>query len=319
LVVKKKRVEIYIPFWYNEDFIVLRDVREPPMKRFVQRSLMVLVTAIIAFVSAGTMNIVPSLAATFHVATITQAAVPKNTVLVGNSSAISFGYMEPAFSPNGLPSYHAQKLVNGSWIDVPGSTSYYTQIGLRITIPASKIVETVTYRPASNTILGLPSQHGPTVQVETIDPNSADAMQKYMYKTIAPYCPGVAIVYRDTWRKNTVGEYSAGTNYITVKEDWAKVSGEINQAALALHECGHYVQYKVYKDNLTQLKHDAAQVFSLDKVDPIEHMADCMAQSVNPGGFMGYGGACSEQQLAVAKQVLMGERINPIPVRPFYR
>lgn len=286
------------------------------MKRFVRRSVIVLITTVIAFVVAGTWNIVPALGATFHAFTLTQPAVPRNTVLVGHPATISFGYIEPMYAPNGFPSYHAQKLVNGFWEDVPGTSSHYSELGLRLTIPASHIEGTTTYRPVSDTILGLPAQYGPTVEVETISQNSADAMQKLMYSAIAPYCPDVAIVYRDTWRKNVVGEYSAGTNYITVKKDWALASGEVNQKALALHECGHYMQYKVYKDNLTQLKYDASQVFSLGKVDPIEHMADCMAQSVNPGGFMGYGGTCTEQQLIVAKQVLSGERINLLSVQP---
>jgi hypothetical protein len=286
------------------------------MKRFVRRSLTVLITAVIAFVVAGTWNIVPALGATFHAFTLTQAAVPKNTVLIGHPASISFGYMEPGYSPNGFPSYHVQKLVNGAWVDVPGTSSHYSELGLRITVPASQVEETVTYRPVSDTILGLPAQYGPTIEVETVSRDSADDMQKLMYEAIAPYCPDVAILYRDTWRKNNVGEYSAGTNYITVKEDWAATSGEVNQRALALHECGHYMQYKVYKDNHTQLENDAAEVFSLGKVDPIEHMADCMAQSVNPGGFMGYGGTCTKQQLVVAEQVLKGERINPVPVQP---
>lgn len=289
------------------------------MKRFVRRSLTVLTAAVIAFVVAGTWNIVPSLGATFHAFQLTQAAVPRNTVLVGYPADISFGYMEPAYSPNGFPSYHVQKLVNGSWVDVPGTSSHYSELGLRITVPASQVAGTITYRPVSDTILGLPAQYGPTVEVETVSRDSGDYLQKHMYNTIAPYCPGVAIVYRSTWDKNTVGEYAAGTNYITVKDDWAKISGEVHQDALVLHECGHYMQYKVYKNNYTQLSHDAAEVFSLDKVDPIEHMADCMAQSVNPGGFMGYGGTCTKEQLTVAKRVLMGERINPIPVRPSYR
>jgi len=289
------------------------------MKRMVKSVFITLLTAVITFVCAGTLNIVPALAASFHVFTLTQAAVPKNTVLVGNPSTISFGYTQPAFSPNGMPSYHAQKLVNGSWVDVPGSSSRYTEIGIRLTIPASQEVGTITYRAASDTILGIPSQHGPTVEVQSVRTDSGDAMQKQMYETIAPYCPGVAIVYRSAWKKNTVGEYAAGTNYISIKKDWAEASGEVNQDALALHECGHYVQYKTYKDNLTQLKYDAAEVFAMGKVDPIEHMADCMAQSVNPGGFMGYGGVCTEKQLTVAHQALNGERISTVPTNPLYR
>jgi hypothetical protein len=56
------------------------------------------------------------------------------------------------------------------------------------------------------------------------------------------------------------------------------------------------------------MKADAKAIFGTNSSDPVEHMADCIAQRANPGGYLGYGGSCTTKQLAASKRMLEGLR-----------
>lgn len=130
-----------------------------------------------------------------------------------------------------------------------------------------------------------------------------------LYRTVHPYCPSAVVrVVRLTG--DEAGDYTTGQYALLVD---ASIAGyaPVNRRAVALHECGHYLQWRNYGGTTAgwnAMKKDAKAIFGTNSSQPVEHMADCTSRAANPGGYLGYGGTCTAPQLAAAKRMLAGER-----------
>jgi hypothetical protein len=137
-------------------------------------------------------------------------------------------------------------------------------------------------------------------------------MAATIYRDLARYCPTTA-VHVEQLDGREAGDYRTGALLIRVDATVGRtaVTRPIDQRALALHECSHehqWLNYGATATGRTEMLAAAARYFSVPGIAPVEHAADCGAQSVNPGGYLGYGGTCSAIALHEGERLLLGLR-----------
>ena len=103
----------------------------------------------------------------------------------------------------------------------------------------------------------------------------------------------------------------------------------IDVRAVALHECSHERQWLGYggtaagwtamrgrrarrSSRTGRSRRGSSPGYPYEAADaaitPVEHAADCGAQSVNPAGYLGSAGYCTKAELAAGKRLLLGHR-----------
>ena len=148
-------------------------------------------------------------------------------------------------------------------------------------------------------------------------------LARTVYRYAKPYCPNTAVHVAGL--KVAAGDYATGTLLIRVIADVQGYTAK-DVRALALHECSHERQWLNYGGTVAGHRTMAAaakRIFSNWKlpagaqypyespdpsITPIEHAADCGAQSLDRGGYLGYGGYCTAAQLRAGKRLLLGSR-----------
>jgi hypothetical protein len=153
--------------------------------------------------------------------------------------------------------------------------------------------------------------HGDTSAAITIhyrNPARFTGATERMYRAVHRYCPSALV--RIVALSDAAGDYTTGQYALRIDSSVTRYP-RIDQRAVALHECGHYLQWRNYGASSAgwdRMTRDAKAVFGTNSSDPVEHMADCIAQAANPGGYLGYGGDCTKAQLASSKLMLAGHR-----------
>jgi hypothetical protein len=141
-------------------------------------------------------------------------------------------------------------------------------------------------------------------------------MQRYtgfslaMYNAVRRYCPAATIrimrLPHDEAGEQPFGLYELRFSPSVRGYDPAYAR------SVALHECGHFLQWKNYGSSATGYRtmlRQANRIYGTNHPHPVEHMADCIARAVEPRGYLGYGGRCTARQLRYAQHVLAGGRL----------
>jgi hypothetical protein len=150
----------------------------------------------------------------------------------------------------------------------------------------------------------------PAVKLKYVNPYRFTGAKRYLFRTVHRYCPA-AVVRFVSLPGNAAGQFSSG-QYSLLIDPVVRSYPKIHQRAVALHECGHYLQWRNYGATATgwaRMQKEADAVYGTNSAVPVEHMADCIAQAANPGGYLGYGGVCTAKQLRYASRMLAGERL----------
>ncbi len=147
------------------------------------------------------------------------------------------------------------------------------------------------------------------VTVRYRNPARFTGMNRSLQRAVQTYCPS-AVVRIVHLADDAAGDFTTGQYALRVD---ASVSAydSVDRRAVAIHECGHYLQWRNYgatSSGWTRMTADAKAIFGTNSSDPVEHMADCIAQVANPGGYMGYGGTCTKAQRTAAGRMLDGHR-----------
>lgn len=144
--------------------------------------------------------------------------------------------------------------------------------------------------------------------------------QGQMYSYLAQYCPAVAL-HLDA----SIGEQSHAGEFvwsrgITIDPTIFTYTPEYLQG-VALHECAHYHQFynfggsaagdkkaqaaseKIFTNDVDPVN-PAATPPVVGTFDPYEHAADCASHSVQPLGYLGYGGYCNTLELNAGFRLL---------------
>ena len=147
----------------------------------------------------------------------------------------------------------------------------------------------------------------PTITVHYRNPLRFSTTAWRLYTAVHRYC-GSAVIRIVHLSGDAAGDYTTGQYALRIDSTVADYA-RIDQRAVALHECGHYLQWRNYgatNAGWERMTRDARAVFGTNSSDPVEHMADCISQAANPGGYLGYGGSCTKAQKTAAKRMLAG-------------
>jgi hypothetical protein len=201
------------------------------------------------------------------------------------------------------------------WTDTGKRFTSASNATINITIPAlSQSAKaknaTVRYRvkvPTTSTMNGDTSS---VLTIHYVNVHRYTGLKRIAYKAVSKYCKA-ALISVSNLSGSEAGYYRTGTYTIHIDTSVARYS-LTTQRSIAMHECGHYLQYKNYGGTYvgwTKMKKAAARVFKDGSIPPVEHMADCISHAIYPHGYLGYGGHCTAHQLHVARHVAHGGKI----------
>ncbi|MGT2427088.1 hypothetical protein [Amnibacterium kyonggiense] len=225
-----------------------------------------------------------------------------------------------------------RRIGSGRWATTDAAVAF-TRGGLVVRTPAfstTAATRTVEYRLRSapysstaGTVQG--SSVSRSVRIAVEDQRRYTGLAKTAWTTVRPYCPDTAVHVGSLASK--AGDF--GTGALLLRVDGA-VRGyrPIDVRAVALHECSHERQWLDYGGTAAGWQRMTAAAatrfadwtapagartpYPLERpsaaITPVEHAADCGAQSVNRGGYLGYGGYCTAAELAAGKRLLLGHR-----------
>jgi hypothetical protein len=237
------------------------------------------------------------------------------SVVVGNGGSVrlSAGYaVQFGDSSRTLPTVTLQRRVeDGTWHRTTAPVSVPQGEAMTVVTPpyaASGATATVQYRLVS----GASVSRAMTVVYE--NQRRYTGMAATVYRFIQRYCPGSA-VHVAALDGREAGDYRTGALLIRIDRAVGRttVTDPIDQRALALHECSHerqWLNYGATAAGRTRMLAAAKRYFSVpgDAIEPVEHAADCGAQALDPGGYLGYGGTCSAVALHEGERLLLGEQ-----------
>ncbi len=242
-----------------------------------------------------------------------EGAGTSTSVVVGNGGSVrlSAGYsLQFADRQDATPTVTLERRVEGgAWKATTASVAVRSDEPITAVTPvyaASAAKATVDYRLVS----GASASRAMTVVYE--NQRRYTGMAATIYRDLARWCPTTA-VHVLPLNGQEAGDYRTGALLIRVDASVGRtaVTSPIDQRALALHECSHehqWLNYGATAAGRTQMLAAAKRYFTDGGIAPEEHAADCGAQSVNPGGYLGYGGTCSAVALHEGKRLLAGER-----------
>lgn len=171
----------------------------------------------------------------------------------------------------------------------------------KITIPSVSKAGTYTYRLHASKGKYTTSATSRSVTVKVEDPRKYTGYKKSTYNYAKKYCPNVII---DTAKPN---KSWAGKAYLYEKR-FIIVTGlsKGSQKFVALHECAHIIQGKVYP-SYNELEKSANKIYRAK--NGIEQMADCMTFKMGGSSkYAGYTKNCSGERGKAAARVLSGKK-----------
>jgi hypothetical protein len=158
-----------------------------------------------------------------------------------------------------------------------------------------------------------------STETATVEPTASDpASIRYfnaraeLKKASRRFCPGSRIVFRNAFSKtesDAAGYVIWGEKTIYYRLPVFNDLMTLQEVRhLAYHECGHRLQYTTYKSRNAANK-AAKKIFGTNHSNPLEHWADCVAQSREPVANLGYGGTCTAKQLKYAVKTLKRKKL----------
>ena len=256
-----------------------------------------------------------------------------STVGNGGRLVLTGGYGIKWWGEQATPHVTLQRRIgSGSWTTTTAKVSRAAD-GLVVRTPAFSTTvakRTVAYRlrsaaysTATNRVRSTSLSH--VVRVVYEDQRRYTGLARTIYRAVEAYCPTSAVHVGAL--PAGAGDYRTGALVIRVSEAVGAYL-PIDVRAVALHECSHERQWLDYGGTTAgwrTMETAAATVFADwtkpagvttpypydapdGSISPVEHAADCGAQSVDRGGYLGYGGYCTKAELTAGKRLLLGHR-----------
>ena len=223
--------------------------------------------------------------------------------IAANTSVSHTYYLDRALSDR---TGYFQEYKDGRWVTLNTltfrkSAGYPAAQGVTVSTPLTSATVTRKYRvtlPATARERGWTSR---TATIQHMNPAHYDGYRKTAYNYMKAYCPNQVI----TLRGGTISYAHPSSYRIEMSQG---MSGKSLQY-IALHECAHIRQFKLYGDDYDGLNQRMTALFGGGS-HGIERAADCMAYAM--GADPVYGGSylrsCTAQQTAAAKKVLAGAK-----------
>jgi hypothetical protein len=256
-----------------------------------------------------------------------------STVGSGGRLVLTGGYRVRWSGEEAVPRLALQRRIgSGRWTTTAARVSV-TRNGLVVRTPAFSTTApktTVSYRLRSAAFTTATDRVSATsvshvVRVVTENQHRYTGLARTVFRAAEAYCPTTAVHVGAL--AASAGDYRTGGLVIRVSSA-VRSYLPIDVRAVALHECSHERQWLDYGGTTAgwrAMRVDAARIFAdwakpagvsttypYEQPDaaitPVEHAADCGAQSVDPGGYLGYGGYCTKAELVAGKRLLLGHR-----------
>ena len=254
----------------------------------------------------------------------------------GGSLVLTAGYgWRSAGTPAPARVVLQRRIGSGAWTTTTAPVGFVDHQGFSVSTPAYRTKParvSVAYRLVSKAYSDaatggvLEAATSPTVRIVYENQAKYTGLARTIYRAAQQYCPSTA-VHVQALAGGRAGQYDTGGLVLAIIPSVATYR-PIDVRAVALHECSHERQWLNYggtEAGRTAMEAAAAQYFSTatkpakvttsyvyeaptGPIDPVEHAADCGAQAVNPGGYLGYGGWCTPAQLQHAKRLMLGHR-----------
>lgn len=286
-------------------------------------------------------SVAPAHAATEHLDGDTEVTAlhlygPDDGAVFGNGSKVRFeaGAGWRWWGANASPLHLALQVHRaGGWRTVdmavrrPGSKPVVlVSPALRTTARSERVrfrVRSLAYRDGTGAVTNTVASTSLAVRVE--DQARYTGLRKAVWRDARPYCPTTAVHVEDL--PGRAGEFDTGALLLRIDPAVGRYT-PLDRRAVALHECAHERQWldyggtgsgwatmqkaaeRVYRDR--PLPAGQRLPYRYEPARPgftaVEHGADCAAQALNPGGYLGYGGWCTRQELSAGKRLMHGHR-----------
>lgn len=198
-----------------------------------------------------------------------------------------------------------QQKIKNTWKTVTKSTT--KNRALKIALPKGN------KKSAHNTKLnyrlkvsgkGLNTKYHTLPTIRWVNATKGNAIERKAYSYIQKYCPNAAL-YVD----NKVAKTAWGIALLSDAQV-IKISPKVPNKHLrtvALHECGHQIQWKVHKTNWNKFVKKMDKVYGQKNGLGMEQNADCIANAWHKNSYFGYKGNCKGQKGTVAKNIIKGK------------
>lgn len=200
-----------------------------------------------------------------------------------------------------------QEYKGGKWITLntltfKKSSGYPNARGVTVRTPLTSATVTRKYRvalPATAREKGWTSK---TTTIEHMNPLHYAGYTKTAYNYMKKYCPNQVITLRGVG-----SSYAYAPSY---RIEMAQGMSGKSLQYVALHECAHIREFKLYKDDYSGLNKRMNTIFGGTGSLGMERAADCMAYVM--GADRAYGGSyqrnCTPAQTAAARKILAGAK-----------
>jgi len=210
-----------------------------------------------------------------------------------------------------------RRIGSGRWTTT-AATVRVTGDGLVVRTPAFSTratTRTVAYRlrsapysSAAGTVRG--SSVSRVLRVVVENQRRYTGLAKTVYSAVRAYCPATAVHVGSIGSR--AGDYRTGALLLRI-DTAVREYRAVDVRAVALHECSHERQWLNYggtQEGYEQMTAAAAAIFAegANGAPAIEHAADCGAMAIDPAGYLGYGGYCTQTELAAGARLLSGNR-----------
>lgn len=199
-----------------------------------------------------------------------------------------------------------QEFTGGRWVNLnkltfKKSAGYPHAAGVTVSTPVTHATVTRKYRvtiPETATQKGWTSK---TAVIQHMNPLHYTGYKRTAYNYMKAYCPNQVINLIGGW---TSYAYS-GSQRIEMSTQLG--TGKVLQY-VALHECAHIRQFKLYNNDFQTMQPRLNAIFGGTGSLGMERAADCMAYAM--GADSAYGGSywrtCSSAQVSAARKMLAG-------------
>lgn len=259
----------------------------------------------------------------------------------GSRVRLTPGWSWKGYNADAVPlRLSVQRDTGSGWSNV-SSTQALATGGVDVTVPTYKTSakqKSVRYRLLSSAYVDGDVQvtnnaFSSPVTVVYENQKKYTGYAKEMYGYMSRYCPQAAVHSVNLIDRNSglAGQTSGSSQFIMVKAS-ERAKPVSYRKAIALHECGHVRQWLNYGsspegDKIAQAQeakyfvNDSAPkklrgrspysaAIATSRFAAVEHAADCSSMSLNPKGYLGYGGYCNANELKRAKALMLGKRYD---------
>lgn len=229
-----------------------------------------------------------------------------------------------------------RKIGDGKWLTVKENLAVSAKGHTSTTTPAyftAKTSAKVYYRFKSvaytvSSARGVASTtHSKVITLTYQNQKKYTGLRAKAYKVVKAYCPNTAVEIGAPISAEA-GHYRTGSLLISLQPELKSYPAH-DAASVFLHECAHerqFINWGSTDGGWKKMERTMPKYFVNDRTpakvkptdfgygdsepfDAVEHAADCAALSIDPQGYLGYGGYCNPAELKAGRALITGHKL----------